>query len=111
MDYNGKKRKRGEKEGEKEREKKIKNVELKNQKKKIYLEYPEKDIIFMLINILNDFLIKDSTIGHDKILIFTTVANINYLNQSFIWIMDGTFKTVPIIFKQLYTIHGCVGGN
>ena len=59
----------------------------------------------------NDFLIKDSTIGHDRILIFTTVANINYLNQSSIWIMDGTFKTVPTIFKQLYSIHGCVGGN
>src|SRR5437763_6656314 len=25
--------------------------------------------------------------------------------------MDGTFKTVPTIFKQLYIIHGCVGGN
>ena len=25
--------------------------------------------------------------------------------------MDGTFKTVPIIFKQLYTIYRCVRGN
>ena len=25
--------------------------------------------------------------------------------------MDGTFKTVPTIFTQLYTIHGRVGGN
>ncbi|CAB4380960.1 unnamed protein product [Rhizophagus irregularis] len=25
--------------------------------------------------------------------------------------MDGTFKTVPTIFKQLYTIHGSVGGS
>ena len=31
--------------------------------------------------------------------------------QSSFWIMDGTFKTVPTIFKQLYTIHGQVGGN
>lgn len=23
---------------------------------------------------------------------------------------DGTFKTVPKLFQQLYTIHGCVGG-
>jgi hypothetical protein len=52
----------------------------------------------------SDFLIKDSTIGDNRILIFTTVANINYLNRSSIWIMDGTFKTVPTIFKQLYTI-------
>ncbi|POG62753.1 hypothetical protein GLOIN_2v1810198 [Rhizophagus irregularis DAOM 181602=DAOM 197198] len=25
--------------------------------------------------------------------------------------MDGTFKTVPTIFKQLYTIHGSVGDS
>ena len=25
--------------------------------------------------------------------------------------MDGTFKTVSTIFKQLYTIHSCVGGS
>ena len=47
----------------------------------------------------SDFLVKDSTIGYNRILAFTTVANINYLNQSSIWIMDGTFKTVPTIFK------------
>ena len=51
----------------------------------------------------SNFLIKDSTIGHNKILIFTTIANINQLNQSSIWIIDGTFKTVSTIFKQLYT--------
>ncbi|RIA89390.1 hypothetical protein C1645_824919 [Glomus cerebriforme] len=55
----------------------------------------------------SDFLIKDSTIGHDRILLFTTVTNINHLDHSFFWIMDGTFKTVPTLFKQLYTIHGC----
>ena len=59
----------------------------------------------------SNFLIKDSTIGDNRILIFTTIANINHLNQSSIWIMDGTFKTVPTIFKQLYTIQGYVGGS
>ncbi len=59
----------------------------------------------------SDFLVKDSTIGNNRILLFTTVANIRYLKESSFWIMDGTFKTVPTIFKQLYTIHGCVGGN
>jgi hypothetical protein len=59
----------------------------------------------------SNFLIKDSTLGHDRILIFTTIANLEQLELSSFWIMDGTFKTVPTIFKQLYTIHGCVGGN
>src|SRR5436190_16314831 len=58
-----------------------------------------------------NFLIKDSTLGNNRTLLFTTVNNIKYLENSSIWIMDGTFKTVPTIFKQLYTIHGCVGSE
>ncbi|RGB21452.1 hypothetical protein C1646_634599, partial [Rhizophagus diaphanus] len=60
----------------------------------------------------SNFLIKDSTLDHNnRILIFTTVANLKQLELSSFWIMDGTFKTVPTIFKQLYTIHGSIGGN
>jgi len=25
--------------------------------------------------------------------------------------MNGTFKTVPTMFIQLYTIHGCIGND
>ena len=53
-----------------------------------------------------NFLVKDTIIGNERMLMFTTSTNINYLAQSSIWIMDGTFKTVLTIFKQLYTIHG-----
>lgn len=59
----------------------------------------------------SDFLVKDSIMDGDRILLFTTIANVRCLEQSPFWIMDGTFKTVPTIFRQLYTIHGCVGGN
>ena len=59
----------------------------------------------------SDFLIKDSTISNNRILLFTTVANVRHLKESFFWIMDGTFKIVSTIFRQLYTIHECVGGN
>ena len=59
----------------------------------------------------SNFLVRDSTINQDRILIFTTAANVRHLEQSPFWIMDGTFKTVPTIFTQLYTIHGRVGGN
>jgi hypothetical protein len=58
-----------------------------------------------------DFLIKDSVIDQDRVLLFTTITNVRHLEQSSFWIMDGTFKTVPTIFRQLYTIHGRVGGN
>ena len=58
-----------------------------------------------------NFLVKDSTVGEDRILLFTTVTNVCNLEQSCLWIMDGTFKTVPTLFRQLYTIHGRVGGD
>jgi hypothetical protein len=47
----------------------------------------------------------------DRILIFITDANVVYLRNANIWIMDGTFKTVPTIFKQLYTIHALILGT
>jgi len=59
----------------------------------------------------SDFLVKNSVMDEDRILLFTTVVNVRYLAQSPFWIMDGTFKTVPTLFRQLYTIHGRVGGN
>ena len=57
-----------------------------------------------------DFLIHDSGPGKDKILIFGTEENKNILRIASIWMADGTFKTVPSLFAQLYTIHGLAGG-
>lgn len=59
----------------------------------------------------SNFLVRDLNIGDGKVLIFTTFNNVNYLSQSSFFIMDGTFKTVPTIFKQLYTIHGRIGSD
>lgn len=56
------------------------------------------------------FLINGSEIGNDdKILLFRTLANLRKLELAKYWIMDGTFKTVPTIFHQLYSIHAPVG--
>jgi len=55
------------------------------------------------------FLINESEIGKDKILLFTTLANLRKLEEAKYWIMDGTFKTVPTILHQLYSIHAPVG--
>ncbi|CAB4373838.1 unnamed protein product [Rhizophagus irregularis] len=57
------------------------------------------------------FLVRDFAVGEDRILLFTTQANIQHLSQAPFWMMDGTFKTVPVIFSQLYTIHAPVGGD
>src|SRR5581483_8844542 len=54
----------------------------------------------------NPFLIKDIVIDNDKkTLLFIIKANICHLSQALFWIMNGTFKTMPTVFHQLYIIH------
>lgn len=48
-------------------------------------------------------------VGDEFILLFATKSNLKLLNRSEIWVMDGTFETCPILFIQLYSIHGFVG--
>lgn len=55
------------------------------------------------------FLINDSTIDNERLLLFCTKNNIHRLSQAKYLIMYGAFWTVPTIFKQLYTIHAPVG--
>lgn len=43
--------------------------------------------------------------NEERILIFVTEANVVNLRNAQFRIMDGTFKTVPTVFKQLYTIN------
>jgi hypothetical protein len=47
----------------------------------------------------------DSGLEEDRILIFTTDNFLNHLAQSNHWYADGTFKVVPKLFNQLFTIH------
>ncbi|CAG8591948.1 11212_t:CDS:2, partial [Cetraspora pellucida] len=54
------------------------------------------------------FLIQDLIVDQSRILIFSTNENIKRLSEAPYWIMDGTFKTVPDVFYQLYTIHALV---
>uniref|UniRef100_U9SZL2 MULE transposase domain-containing protein n=2 Tax=Rhizophagus irregularis (strain DAOM 181602 / DAOM 197198 / MUCL 43194) TaxID=747089 RepID=U9SZL2_RHIID len=57
----------------------------------------------------DSFLVKDFMFGEDRILLFTTKANIQHLSQAPFLMMNGTFDTVPVIFCQLYSIHAPVG--
>ncbi|XP_034934842.1 uncharacterized protein [Chelonus insularis] len=54
------------------------------------------------------FLLHDSGGNKKRFLMFTTAKNLNYLSRCQHWLGDGTFKSVPHIFAQLYSIHGYV---
>ena len=57
------------------------------------------------------FLLRQSDIGNEKVLLFSTENNLKKLAESNYWIMDGTFKTAPNMFLQIYSIHAPVGGK
>lgn len=42
----------------------------------------------------------------NRMIIFGTRENLNFLKQCDHIYMDGTFSSVPVLFRQLYTIHG-----
>lgn len=47
----------------------------------------------------------------NRIIIFYTEKNLEYLVRSRTIFCDGTFKTAPAMFYQLYSIHGIVFGH
>ena len=59
----------------------------------------------------DQFLAREIELGNEKLMIFCTTSNLQHLQNAEYWIMDGTFKTVPILFQQLYTIHIPVSGE
>lgn len=52
------------------------------------------------------FLMYDSEDGKNRFLMFCTSKNLKILKKCSFWQADGTFKCVPVLFGQLYTIHG-----
>ncbi|KAG8237371.1 hypothetical protein J437_LFUL017440 [Ladona fulva] len=55
------------------------------------------------------FLVRKVKFGGAAILLFTSSENIRHLENSRFWVMDGTFQTVPVLFRQLYSIHDLPG--
>ena len=74
-----------------------------------YLEIPES---YHITKKGQQFLLYDSgaEIGNQRIVIFGTQANVDLLSSATVWLADGTFKTVPSLFYQLYVIHAMKGG-
>ena len=46
---------------------------------------------------------------NQRILIFGTRKNLDMISTASVWLADGTFKTVPGLFYQLYVIHALKG--
>lgn len=64
-----------------------------------------RDIIipeeFKVTNDGNNFLLFDSGPIDNRILVFGTIKNLELLAASNVWLADGTFKHVPLLFYQL----------
>lgn len=67
--------------------------------------------IYTVTNKNKQFLMYDSEDGKNRILMFSTTKNLSFLKSCDLWHCDGTFKVVPILFSQLYSIHGFVDGK
>ncbi len=50
------------------------------------------------------FLLADTGPDVHRILLFGREANLDTLEQSNTWYLDGTFRTAPLIFQQIYVI-------
>lgn len=56
----------------------------------------------------DQFLIEDIHDGSDRAFIFGSNESLRRLSESKYLVIDGTFKTVPCLFRQLVTIHGSI---
>lgn len=57
-----------------------------------------------------DSIAEDSS-GNNRIIIFATKENVEILAKSSEWYADGTFSVCPLLFSQLYVIHGIICGH
>ena len=47
----------------------------------------------------------------DRFLLFTTEENLDILEVNTVWHADGTFKSCPSLFYQVYTVHAVMNGH
>eukprot|EP00102_Acyrthosiphon_pisum_P021502 XP_016658712.1 PREDICTED: uncharacterized protein LOC107883368 [Acyrthosiphon pisum] len=67
---------------------------------------------YMCLSGGSQFLLHDSGVHDDeRFIIVGSMTGLRALSMSTRWHADGTFKTTPLIFKQLYSIHAEIGNN
>ena len=62
------------------------------------------------MTLMEIFLIHDNHSAQNRIIVFGNDNCVLHLaHQSELWFMDGTFKVVPTLFRQLYVIRASLG--
>ena len=64
-----------------------------------------KDLLFDIPESFADIVVFDSGSGDNRLILISCHELLDGLARASMWLADGTFKVVPSVFFQLYTIH------
>ena len=67
-------------------------------------------LLYIPLTLLTLWTVFDSGPVDDRIIMFTTLFNLEFLCSSVRLCGDGTFKAAPLLWTQVYTIHGQKNG-
>src|SRR6218665_1169934 len=81
------------------------NARLKDQGDGTVMPPPPSDTNFDIPPRFTDMILYDSGRDGNRVLMFGSDDLFDGLARARLWLADGTFKVVPSIFFQLYTIH------
>jgi len=63
------------------------------------------DLQFAIPSAFTDLVLYDSGTGDDRMIMMGCAELLDGLARADLWLADGTFKVVPSVFFQLYSIH------
>lgn len=69
------------------------------------LPAPPTGMDFVIPSHFQSFLLHDSCIDSERLLIFGDRQLLEAMSRAEVWLADGTFKVVPSLWYQLYTVH------
>jgi len=69
------------------------------------------DLLFVIPALFTDMLLFDSGPGDDRLIIMGCNELLDGLARADVWLADGTFKVVPTLFFQLYSLHFSFGNG
>jgi len=70
-----------------------------------------KDLLFVISKSFADIVVFDSDPGDNTLILTSCPELLDGLARAPMWLADGTFKVVPSVFFQLYTIHFAFGNG